>query len=59
MHQRLDALDRCPPTIPTVQVSDVQAVESNLRESLYSLEDRIMDKMAEMVSKAPGFQGRA
>ena len=39
--------------------SAIKAVEENLRDSLYSLEDRLIDKMAEMFGRESDFQRRA
>ena len=47
------------PSAPTVLPSEVKAIESNLRDSLYSLEDRLLDKLEEIAGKPSGFQGRA
>ena len=42
-----------------VQPKDLEVVEKNLRESMYSLEDRILDKMTEIVQGSADFRGRA
>ena len=47
------------PSAPAVQPSDVKAIETNLRDSLHSLEDRLLDRLEGMIGKSSGFQGRA
>ena len=47
------------PIPPGVQPKDLETVESNIRDSMYSLEDRILDKMAELVQGSTDFRRRA
>ena len=47
------------PISPGVQPKDLDTVESNIRGSMYSLEDRILDKMAELVQGSTDFRRRA
>ena len=47
------------PASQGVMPKDLEAVEMNLRESMYSLEDRILDKMTELVQGSADCRRRA
>ena len=47
------------PVSQGVLPKDLEVVETNIRESMYSLEDRLLDKMAELVQGSADFRRRA